>query len=283
MLILATIHSHILDFHNLLFHECFSLFQSTTAQYNTAVGFAAAYGSTTGERNVAIGWNALYDNTTGWQNVAVGYQALANNTTGRYNTSVGYTALLNNTTGQYNTAIGHGSLDSVTTGIGNTAVGMNSGYNTVGGSNNTSIGRDAAPTTSSASNEVTLGNSLVTALRCQQTSITSLSDRRDKTNIRILNQGIDFIKALKPVSFEWNRRDGFCQGVKDYGFIAQDLQELEDRFGVTQYTRLVLKTNPDKLEARPLQTYPILIKAVQQLIERVEFLENRLSSLKTIE
>ena len=32
-------------------------------------------------------------------------------------------------------------------------------------------------------NEITLGNSNVTALRCQVTSITSLSDKRDKTNI----------------------------------------------------------------------------------------------------
>jgi hypothetical protein len=91
--------------------------------------------------------------------------------------------------------------------------------------------------------------------------------------------GLNFITALRPVRFDWNRRDGTFKGRKDLGFIAQELDEVENQYNSHDYTRLVHKENPDKWEADPMKTYPILIKAVQELSAEVEALKKKLNSL----
>ena len=63
------------------------------------------------------------------------------------------------------------------------------------------IGADAQASVNSATNEITLGNSSISALRCNVTSITSLSDARDKANIEPISNASAFIKDLKPVKF----------------------------------------------------------------------------------
>ena len=63
------------------------------------------------------------------------------------------------------------------------------------------------------------------------------------------------------------------KGIKEFGFIAQELLALENARNVKEYTRIVLESNPDKLEAAPMRTYPILVNAFQELVRRVEQLE----------
>ena len=152
----------------------------------------------------------------------------------------------------------------------------------IGGSssNNTLVGNTAQPSTATVSDEITLGNGNVTNLRCNDTSISSLSDERDKENIEDVPFGLDYILALRPVKFDWNRRDGSSQGKKDFGFIAQELDQVEEQFGLREYTRLVQKDNPEKWEADPMKTYPILIKAIQQLKEENEDLKSRIEVLE---
>ena len=101
-----------------------------------------------------------------------------------------------------------------------------------------------------------------------------MSDLRDKKNVEDIPHGLDFINALRPVKFDWNARDGSRIGKKDYGFIAQELDQVEKDFDSAEYTRLVHKDNPEKWEADPMKTYPILIKAIQELTARVKELEN---------
>ena len=125
-----------------------------------------------------------------------------------------------------------------------------------------------------------MGNSNVTSLRCNDTSISSLSDQRDKTAIEDLDLGLDFIKAMKPRKFVWNKRDGTWHGRKEIGFIAQELHEVEMDFSSTDKTRLVNYENPSKLEARPMATYPILIKAIQELSAKVDSLQARITELE---
>jgi hypothetical protein len=50
---------------------------------------SALYNNTTGDGNTAVGWLAIVDNTTGDYNTALGCQALSNNTTGRGNVVIG--------------------------------------------------------------------------------------------------------------------------------------------------------------------------------------------------
>ena len=78
------------------------------------------------------------------------------------------------------------------------------------------------------------------------------------------------LPLLKPVTFTWDYRDdSLNKGKKDVGFIAQDLQEVDD-----EYTKLVYDANPDKLEATYGRLIPILVKAVQDLSKKVKELEN---------
>lgn len=274
----------------------YSLDANTTGNQNTAVGTDALGGNTTAHNNTAIGFNALVTNSTGAQNSSVGMFSLRFNTVGNENTSLGYHSMGVNTTGSSNVAVGSYALDanttasnstaigygalSASTGASNTALGYTAGNAAVTNTNCMLLGNNAQATTTSVSNEITLGDSSIATLRCQVTTITALSDERDKKDIRQLECGLDFINAMRPVSFEWDRRDGTKRGAKEFGFVAQELDEVERAFNVADYTKIVLHENPDKLEAAPMQTYPILIKAVQELGAMVRELQAEVETLR---
>ena len=200
------------------------------------IGYNAAGLTTTGGNNVAIGSNALYDNTTSNNQVAVGYNALQNATGGS-----------------------------------NTAVGKNAGENITTGVQNICIGIDSNPSSASSNNQCTLGGSNITNLRCNDTSISSLSDRRDKTDIIDLTAGLKFLNSLRPRQFKWKTRDGNIKdGLVRAGFIAQELQEAQKD---SDFLDLVLDDNPDKLEAKQEHLIPVLVKAIQELSAKVAVLE----------
>jgi hypothetical protein len=228
---------------------------------NIGIANNAGGETTTGHNNVFIGQSAAQSNTTGARNLAIGTQALFRNPTGDNNVAVGFAAGFGS---QFGSAISQ-----------NTFIGAEVNIDTVNflGNNNTIIGYKAQQSAVSVSNEITLGNSSVATLRCQVTSITSLSDARDKKNVEELSYGLEFVKALKPVSFDWDTRDGAKVDVPDFGFIAQDLVELEDNHNA-QRLALTLRNNPDKLEATQGRLIPILVKAIQELSAKVEELEN---------
>ncbi len=283
------------------------LYNTTTGSYSISIGANALYANTTGSKNIAIGYQALEDATTVSSLIAVGYRALANNTSGTSNVAIGDEAMAANTTGNSCVAVGNAALDSQTTGYSNTAIGyqsltaVTSGRNTVAvghnagklittgientsigfqaaenlttGSNNTSLGYDAKPSSATSSNQVTLGNAFVSSLRCNQTSITSLSDGRDKTEVEDLPVGLDFIDSLRPVKFQWQTRDGNSKdGTYEAGFIAQDLQSAQSAADA-DYLGLVMDENPDRLEASYGKLVPMLVKAVQELKSEVEQLK----------
>jgi hypothetical protein len=115
-------------------------------------------------------------------------------------------------------------------------------------------------------------------LRCQVQTISALSDRRDKTDIENISIGLDFINDLTPVEFVWNMRDGGKIGIKETGFIAQDLDAVQEKYGVAEQLNLVLKDNPDKLEASYGKLIPVLVKAIQELTDEVEKLKAIINS-----
>jgi len=250
--------------------------RGTTGTGITAIGYWAMKSNSTGGET-AIGYAAMYSNSTGTNNVAVGAYALRSNVTANRSTAVGYYAL-NVSVADNNTAVGALASYSITTGTQNTALGSNAGRGGTTGSNNTCLGYYATPPAGNTSNSFTLGNNSVTNLRCNDTTISSLSDARDKSNIQNIPLGLDYIKALRPVMFDWTRRDESFEGRKDFGFIAQELDTVQETFGYEEYTRLVHKDNPDMLEADPMKTYPILVKAVQELAAQVAELQSRVGN-----
>jgi hypothetical protein len=257
-----------------------SLQANTTGSSNAGFGWATLVSNTTGVNNTAVGTAALFSNTIGTSNVAVGNVALYNNITGTNNVAVGQNAMYLNTAGHSNVALGDAAGYAITTGVQNTLIGNNAGNsgtnNLTTGSNNTIIGYLAAASSSTASNVITLGNSSIATIRAQVTSITALSDERDKTAIEPLAVGLDFINGLKPVKFEWNMRDGGKVGVADAGFIAQDLIAAEDATGLADHLQLTYRDNPEKLEATQGRLIPVLVKAIQELSAEVKDLKSQL-------
>jgi hypothetical protein len=254
---------------------------NTTGSSNVAIGWSAAGANTTAQNNTAIGNNALAATTTAGGNVAVGSAALELTTTS-LNVAVGYAASASQTTGTENVAVGTFAHNAITTGINNTAIGNSANTNSTTGSNNTTLGYSSAPSTTTVSNQITLGNNQVTSLRCNQTSISSLSDVRDKSNVQDSPLGLDLVNKLRPVTFDWDRRDGTMSGIKDVGFIAQEVIAVEDDLEIFDTLRMSLRDNDDKYEVAPARLIPVLTKAIQELAEqnanliaRLEKLENK--------
>jgi len=235
-------------------------------------GVAITSASTT---NTFIGSSAGKTMTgAGTSHTAVGYQAMELSTTGTGNTAVGERALRNISGTNYATAVGNSAGESCTTGgLSSTFIGILAGNGVTTGTQNTCIGYASQPSSATVSYQFTLGHTDITTLRCNVTSITSLSDARDKTDIINTPYGLDFINTLQPRQFKWATRDGNIKdGRVEQGFIAQELLEAVGNNKAN--LNLVLEDNPNKLEASAGNLVPILVKAIQELTARVAELEN---------
>ena len=300
-----------------------ALISNTTGAYNTASGLNALFSNTTGLRNTASGVNALFSNTTGDRNTASGVEALFSNTTGRVNTAVGDGALFSNTTGEFNIAIGATTLDNTTTGndniaIGvdalggpvatgsgsdNTALGSGARYDNGDGSRNTYLGSVADTDGRGdytngtalgyqsqlfASNSIVLGNRSISRIYANVTTITAISDRRRKKDIKALDAelGLNFIEKLKPVSYRFNNGDE----TERYGFIAQDLEQalpasLHDAIERSEPEHglaLIERQNDEDRTYRVSYgelTAPI-VKAIQQQQQQIEVMRQALAAVE---
>jgi len=271
-----------------------SVFSSiTSASSSTGVGSSALTSLTSGANNTAVGASSLTAITSGTRAAAFGKDSMLSATTGNFNAAFGTSAGESITTGSNNSAFGDDALSNVSTTGFNTAVGVSAGGSITSGSNNTAIGGDSMaffgaaitgsnltclgydsqPSAAGATNEVTLGNSSVATLRCNTTTISSLSDQRDKKDIIDSPYGLNIIEKVKPRQFVWDsRRGNIKDGTVEIGFVAQELQEVGDN----EILQLVMDENPEFLEAKPGSLIPILVKAVQELSEKVKDLESKL-------
>ena len=231
---------------------------------------------------IVIGLGAADLLAGGADSVIIGDGAVNSLTFTNYSTIVGHGAGLAMTSGDENTMVGRLAGWYMLAGNENVIIGNrdNSGPLVVGtftGNNNIVIGSGATPSNiNGVNNEITLGNSSNTVLRCQATSITSLSDERDKKDIKDLSTGLEFVEALRPVEFTWNDRDEKGRhDVADFGFIAQDLKKAQEDAEKAEVLKLVYDENPEKLEASYGKLIPILVKAIQELSEEVKELKNK--------
>jgi len=263
---------------------------SGNPQRNTVLGIEAGEDITTASNNTFYGYGAGKNIKDSLDNCFVGKLAGSSLQFGfgskDRNSYFGNSSGSSNTGGR-NVGIGYQGLMGGS-GSFNVAVGYSAGSSGNNGTNNTMIGYDAESSSQTVNNEITLGNSSVTALRCAVTSITSLSDERDKSEIKDLEYGLAFIDALQPREFVWDNRaetrkevdeDGnetetefysANKGKKDFGFIAQEVRELDN-----DTLRLVYTENEEKLELSYGKLVPILVKAIQELKEEVEILKSQ--------
>lgn len=222
---------------------------------NSIFGFQAGRVINLATFNSLFGWRAGLAISSGSSNCFFGQQAGIATTTGSTNVYIGPSAGSGNTTGSDNVAIGNGA-------------------GTATGTNRIAIGKNAQCI---ADNQVTLGDGNVTVIRAQVTTITAISDIRDKMNARPASLGLDFINAVQVREFEWNRRDGLRVGDRDMGIIAQELQTLSTAFGAG-WLGLVSEVDPEHLEATPGKLLFPAIRAIQELSARVVELEARLAA-----
>ena len=133
---------------------------------------------------------------------------------------------------------------------------------------------------------------------CTNATINT-SDARLKTDIKDSELGLDFINALRPVSYKWI--SGGSDIVKDengniirdendeatlvnrpgvrphWGFIAQEVKEVIDSSGVEDFAGFVQEdiNDPESLlSLRYGEFIAPMVKAIQELSARVETLEN---------
>ena len=147
-----------------------------------------------------------------------------------------------------------------------------------------------------------LGDENVSASHVQ-TDWTVASDERDKTDFTALDIGLDFINALKPYTYKWDKRSKYIdkqdpdvdlntvthdgthkEDWLDIGFKAQDVEKLEKAAGykISDKTKLTTSLSMDgkQYSMKYTKFVPILVKAVQELSAKNIALEARMKILE---
>jgi trimeric autotransporter adhesin len=304
-----------------------ALYANTTGLDNTAVGQYSQNGTTSSSLNTTMGYNSMVSSTTGSRNTMIGFNAGAR-TTGNQATVIGYNSLQgsssdNNTvlgnnaangtiTGTSNTAVGEGSLSANTTGANNVAFGGGSMNTNSTGSNSTSLNSGGfnnltgssgiGGTPPSLNYQITVGYSFTTVIG-GYANWTNFSDGRFKQNIHENVPGIDFIKALRPVSYTLDItaiNQQLSRLVKDTlnvnqisdiikrkesirysGFVSQEVENTAKNIGYNFSGVVRPNTDQDFYRLRYADFVPSLVKSVQQLSQENDSLTNYINDIQT--
>ena len=153
-----------------------------------------------------------------------------------------------------------------------------------------------------SSGRIALGDENVTNCHIQ-VDWTVASDARDKTDFTALNLGLDFVKALAPVTYKWDKRskygDKYAEDYDlndqtpdgthkedwlDIGFKAQEVEALEIAAGYNKSnkTNLVSSHTGDgkQMGLQYSKFVPILVKAIQEQNALIEALTARITTLE---
>jgi hypothetical protein len=214
------------------------------------------------------------------------------------------------TTGSNNVGVGVHVLGTGTvTGNDNTVAGFNAGSAVTSGSNNLYLGHDAGIVGSPGgnrtndSNGICFGDENITVAHIQ-VSLTVASDERDKTDFVDLDLGLDFVKALEPVTYYWDKRskygDKYAEDYDlnaqtpdgthkedwmDIGFKAQAVRDLEEAAGYTAAAKknlTVSLTEDGKQYGLKYEKFiPILVKAIKDQDAIITSLTARIAALES--
>jgi len=269
--------------------------KASTVAETTAVGYKALQwnnGTAGVNANVAVGSGAGQFVSTACSGTFIGYEAgggsFSAKTTGVNNTCVGASA--GNSVqgaGHSNTFVGSAAGDSITTGNTNTFVGFNVDSNSATRVGTVIIGHGITQTVDS-DNVVEIGNGTNSmTYDLDGGDITVTSDERTKKNIQDTQLGLEFINRLRPVTYETkpsaeypeafevpaDQRSNISSGKVWDGLIAQEVKQTMDDLGVN-----FSGWSENRLTKQQLQYGKFvgpLIKAIQELTERVKELEEK--------
>ena len=258
------------------------------------------------EELTIIGTNAMNSALVAAYSTIIGADAAVSGTEYKKTTAIGASALRNGTHNS-SVAIGYWSAPTISSEQ-SVFVGESAGYRNVQGdvlrgkiTNSIAIGYGARI---NGDNEIQIGHYGQTLYA--PTAINIRSDARDKTDIKPLSDGLKFVMKLKPVTGYYDRRDAYVDELfadlpeaeraakvrewwenptKDgchkedrlqHWFVAQDIAALEQEYG-----RLPMVNIKNDTYTIEYETFiPVLTKAIQELAEKVEKLENKNKELK---
>ena len=219
-----------------------TLSYDSDGNYNTAMGDHSLFWGTNISYNTAIGGGSLEHNQVD-HNTALGYYSLNSNETGTYNTGIGENVLENTFSGSQNVAVGYKAGHTNVSGSGNVFLGYKAGYNSRDSNKlyiDNSDSTDILISGDFSTNKVGINRRMAFLdIRSENFQVDGdafkttgsgnwviPSDRRLKENIVYLNSNEMLNKVLKMngVTFEW--KDKRKALGKNYGFIAQELQEV---------------------------------------------------------
>jgi hypothetical protein len=264
---------------------------------NVAMGFntlASACGNQLqagADGNIAIGNRVLERNNGGRCNIGIGYDAMRFLINGDHNIGIGYNASCGVSNNNFNIGIGFNALCRVTGGGRNIAIGALSGYYVSSGNDTISIGWRVTTSNRNGSTAIGAGGACSSTNCLGASSWTNISDRRDKADIELLdnNLGLNFIRNLRPVKFNFDFRDnyvnkcGFEYGVKDgtlkhssesYGFIAQEIKDVVDNLE-THFDAIGYDEDKDGYRLTYEELISPIVKSLQETIVRLEILESK--------
>ncbi|HMJ70984.1 MAG TPA: tail fiber domain-containing protein [Cyclobacteriaceae bacterium] len=241
---------------------------ATSGSWNVVIGSGAGRNNPAGNLNTLIGWVAGGANAlpTFNGNTFIGAQAGQNTTSGP-STFIGEKAGLNNSSGTQSVFVGNEAGKTNTIGGQHTVVGYLADVSLPGLQNATAIGFS---TIVDASNKVRIGNAAVTVIQ-GQVAFTNVSDRRMKTNIQPIENGLDLIMKMKPMSY--NMKSSSDQRT-NWGFIAQDIEAL---VGTNNAVVTVSADKDRSLGLRYTDFVAPLVKAVQEQQDEISDLNNKLT------
>lgn len=216
-----------------------------------------------------VGIGAGQNNGSGFSNTFVGSNAGQNNQVGDENSFFGMNAG-QATTGNLNTFIGRGAGVANVTGSSNTVIGANA--NVINGTltNATAIG---AGTIAAASDTIQLGRDTIDSVRigrlgsggstavCLNTVngfATCSSSIRYKSNVTAFSSGLDLIKKLRPVSFNWKADNKI-----DLGLVAEEVADAEPLLTIQNNDGQVEGVKYDRIGV-------VLVNAVQEQQAQIE-------------
>ena len=247
---------------------------SATAGDNSFFGAQAGKLTSTGGNNSFFGTGSGDSNTSGGENSFFGRAAGASNTTGFNNTFVGRSAGIAMVTGNNNTLVGAGADTASSTTSFATAIGAGA---VTSGNNTVTLGRPAGEDRVFIWGQLVLqsldiGGSTSICLNGADRVSTCSSSIRYKSNIERFTSGIDLIRKLRPISFNW--RDG---GMLDLGLVAEDVAAVEPLLTTTnakgevegvKYDRVgVVLINAIKEQQAQIEAQQELLRKQQQQID----------------
>jgi hypothetical protein len=135
----------------------------------------------------------------------------------------------------------------------------------------------------SISKNVYMGSNLI--VTGDISALGTISDIRFKTNIQNLSHNLstenlpnslDIVNSLRPVTFTWNEHVyNTFKDKKDVGFVAQEVEKLIP-YAVDEFS---YSEDGDKYKKlRHERIIPYLVEAIQQLTQKINYLEDKLQS-----